>query len=62
MHMAAFPTGIIGYVENPVTAVKPSQNRPKHLTTMVVSVVHTYHPEKTEPMNFNYQDKIRINS
>ena len=27
MHVATLPTGIIGYIENPITTVKPSHYR-----------------------------------
>ena len=60
--MAIFPTGIIGYIEVPITTVKPSQYRNKYINTLINSVVHNYHPELTEPINVHYPDIEQINN
>ena len=55
-HTATFPTGTIGYFEIPITTVKPSHQKINHLKTLFHSVVPTYYPETTEPINFHYQE------
>ena len=39
--------------ENPVATEKPSQYRVNGLNTLVHTIVHTYHPEITEPVDFS---------
>ena len=56
MHIDTLPTGLIGFIEIPITTVKPSHDRNNGLVTLILSVVHTYHPEKNEPINVQYQD------
>ena len=51
MHMAKFLPGILGYIEIPITTVKPSLYKFFDLKTLVNSVVQTYHPLITEPIN-----------
>ena len=59
--MATLPTGIIGYIEIPITTAKPPLYRINVLNTLIHSVVQTYHPELTEPINVQYQDMARTN-
>ena len=42
--------------------MKPSLYRIIDLKTLIHLVVHTYHPEITEPINVHYQDMKQINS
>ena len=56
MHMATVPTGIIGYIESPITTVKPSRYRISDLIILIFSKVVTYHLELTEPINVHYQN------
>ena len=62
MHKATLATGIKRFNEIPFTSAKPSRYRINELITLVHSVVHTYHPEKTEPKNVVYQDMKQINN
>ena len=61
MHIATLANGLIGYIGNPITTVKPSHYRIIDLNLLIHSVVHTYHPETTESINFQSQDMIQIN-
>ena len=62
MHTAILPAGSIGFIEIPITTVKPSHYRINDSITLVHSVVLTYHHEITEPKNVHYQDKKQINN
>ena len=62
MHIDTLQTGIIGYMENPITTVKPSLYKVIDLNTLILSVVHTYLLEITEPSIVHYQDMKRINN
>ena len=55
-HMAAFPTGLFGYIEIPLATVRPLHYRVKHINTPIHTVIHTYHPDITEPVLDHYQD------
>ena len=44
-----------GYIEITNTTVEPSHYKIKDLNTLIHSVVHTYHPEITEPIKVHYQ-------
>ena len=61
-HIATFSTGIIGYIENPITTLIPSNFRSKETNTLIHSRVHTYHPGTIELINVHYQDMKQINS
>ena len=61
MHLATLPTGIIGYLGNPLTTVKPSGYKLNDLDTLIHSVVLTYHLEINTPIIFHYQDIKRRN-
>ena len=61
-YYATLPTEIIGYIEFPITTVKPSQHGNIHLNILIHSVVHTFRPEVNEPTNAHYQDKEKINN
>ena len=61
MHMATLPTRTIGYTAIPITNVKPSHSRNIDLNILILPVVHTYHPEITEPIDVLYQILKQIN-
>ena len=45
------------FLETPLTVIKASDHRTIDLNARTFSVVHTYHPDITEPVNFcNYED------
>ena len=46
--MATLPTGLIVYIERPTTTAKSPHSRKIDKNTVIHSVVHAYHPEKTE--------------
>ena len=62
IHIATPPAGTVGYTEIPITIVKPSHYRNSDLNKLIHSVVHTYHPEITEPTNVHYQGMEQINT
>ena len=54
-HVAALPTGHIGYIEVPITNEKPKFFQVNDINTSIHNVTHTYHPEITEPLpQINY--------
>ena len=55
--MATLPTGILDYLESPITTVEPPHFRFIDLTTLIHSVVNTDHPHITKPFNVHYQDE-----
>ena len=61
MNIATLPTGKIVYIETPIATVKPSQQRISDLNTLILSLVHTHHPEWTEPIDAPYQDMNQTN-
>ena len=54
VHMASLPTGILGYIELPITTVKPCLYKFFDIRTLIHPVVHTYHPQRFEPINVHY--------
>ena len=62
MLIETLPTGILGYIENPITTLKPYYNKISDLITLILSVVHTYLPDKTEPNIVLYHDMKRRNN
>ena len=61
-HMATLQTGIRCCIEGPVTTVEPSHCRNVDSTRLVHPVIHTYHPDITEPNKFHHQDMIQPNN
>ena len=61
MHMAKFPPGIIGYIEIPITSVKPFHYKYFDLYTLVNSVNQAYQPLITESIIVHSQDFRQIN-
>ena len=61
MHMAKLATGILGYIEIPVTTVKQSHCISIDINTLIQLVFHTYQIELTEPNIVHYQDMKKIN-
>ena len=49
-HVATLSTGHIGYIEVPITNVKPKFFQVTDINTFIHNVTHTYHPEITEPV------------
>ena len=49
-------TGLIGYIEIPITTVRPLHYQVKDINTLIHTVIHTYHPDITEPVKNHYQD------
>ena len=49
-HNATLPTGHIGYIEVPITKEKLKHYQVNDINSLVHSVVHTYHPDITEPI------------
>ena len=54
--------GTLGYIESPVTTVKPPHYGKSDLITLILSVVHTYEPALIEPINVLYRDMIQTNN
>ena len=48
-HFSKLPKGNIGYIEIPVTIEKPSYYQVNDVNTLIHSIIHTYHPDITEP-------------
>ena len=49
IQIATLPTGIIGYLDIPLTTMKPSDYRIRDLNAHNHSVVHTCHPNIAQP-------------
>ena len=47
-HVATLPTGLIGYIEVPITNEKPKHYQVNGINFLVHNVTHTYHPDITE--------------
>ena len=62
MHMTTVPTATIGFKETPITTVKPTRCRNIDSNTLIHSVIHTYHPERTEPTNVHCQNMQQLNN
>ena len=62
MHMATLPIGIIYHIKIPLNTVKLTTYRKNELSTLIHSVKDTYHPDKTEAINFHFQTMIKSNS
>ena len=60
MDMVALRTGIVNFLEFPITTVKPSLERLIGLYTLIHSIVCTYLAEDTEPHNVQYQDMTQM--
>ena len=61
MHTATLQTGvIIGYNEIPILTVKPFHQRINDIKTLIQSIVHTEHPDKTEPNLVHYQEQKQL--
>ena len=48
-NIATIPKGNIGYIEIPVTIEKPPYYQVNDVNTLIHSIIHTYHPDLTEP-------------
>ena len=48
-NIATLSKGNIGYIEIPVTIVKPPYYQVNDVNTLIHSIIHTYHPDLTEP-------------
>ena len=48
-NIATLPKGNIGYIEIPVTIEKPPYYQVNDVNTLIHSIIHTYHPDITEP-------------
>ena len=46
-HVAALPTGHIGYIEVPITNEKPKYHQVNDINTLIDNVSHTYHADNT---------------
>ena len=54
--MATLLTGLLGYIEIAITTVRPLRYRVKDINILIHTVIHTYHPDITEPAVHHYQD------
>ena len=55
-HVATLPTGLIGYIEVPITDEKPKYYQVNDIITLIHNVTYTHHPEITEqfpPTNYS---------
>ena len=52
-HPATLPGGIIGYIEIPIIQTKPLHYRIRDVNSLIHSVIHTYHPDTTIPIEQN---------
>ena len=57
-NMPTLPAGRLGFLENLITTLKQLSDK----KTVIHSVVETYHPDLTDPLNVNYQDMIQKKS
>ena len=52
-HPATLPRGIIGYIEIPIIQTTPPYHRVQDVNSLIHSVIHSYHPDTTIPINQN---------
>ena len=52
-HPATLPRGIIGYIEIPIIPTTPPYYRVQDVNSLILSVIHTYHPDTTIPIKQN---------
>ena len=52
-HSATLPRGFIGYIEIPIIQTTSPYNRVQDVNSLIYSVIHTYHPGTTVPINQN---------
>ena len=52
-HPATLPRGIIGYIEIPIIQTTPPYYRVQDVNSLIHSVIHTYHPDTTNPIKQN---------
>ena len=55
-HIVILPIGILGYIEVPISSVKQPLYQIDDFNKLIQEVVHSYHPDTTEPINVQYQD------
>ena len=51
IRLRILPKGNVGYIEIPVTFEKPPHYQVNDVNTLIHSIIHTYHPDITEPQN-----------
>ena len=52
-HPATLPRGIFGYIEIPIIQTTPPYYRVLNVSSLIHSVIHTYHPDTTIPIKQN---------
>ena len=52
-HRATLPRGIIGYIEIPIIQTTPPHYRVQDVNSFFHSIIHTYHPKTTIPIDQN---------
>ena len=52
-HPATLPPGIIGYIQIPIIQTTPPYYRIQDVNSLIHSVIHTYHPDTTNPIKQN---------
>ena len=56
MPMATLPNGRIGYIGNSITTVKPFRFRLNDINILILSEIHTYYSDITEPIKLFHQN------
>ena len=52
-HPATLPRGIIRYIEIPIIQTTPTHYRVQDVNSLILSVIHTYHPDTAIPIKQN---------
>ena len=60
--MATLPSGVLGYIEIPITSAIPTRFKKNDSNTVNSLLVHTYHSGITEPINDLYKDMKQANA
>ena len=59
--MATIPIWVVGFIETPITSVKPLHFESEDSHTLIHSVIQTYHPETTEQIYVYCQGMTQMN-
>ena len=59
-HPATLLRGIIGYIEIPITQTTPPQYRVHEVNSLILSVIHAYHPDTTFPIRQNEYTDMKL--
>ena len=59
-HPATLRRGIIGYIEIPIIQTKPPHYRVQDVNSLIHSVIHTYHPDTTIPIEQNVYTDMNL--